>query len=57
MFELHGLAGSGTLIEDAHGQDHRAAAVTYDLERLMMEGATKVQTLGTSGFAGALLRI
>ena len=32
------------------------ARVTYDLERLMqMEGIKDVQTLGTSGFAGAII--
>jgi isocitrate dehydrogenase len=56
MFEFMGWPEVGKLIEDALGKTIVQHRVTYDLERLMvMDGIKDVQTLGTSGFAGAII--
>jgi isocitrate dehydrogenase len=56
MFEFMGWPEVGKLIEDALAATIVQHRVTYDLERLMrMEGIKDVQTLGTSGFAGAIV--
>ncbi len=56
MFEFMGWPEVGKLIEDALGKTIVQRRVTYDLERLMqLDGATGVQTLGTSAFAGAVI--
>jgi isocitrate dehydrogenase len=56
MFEFMGWPEVGKLIEDALAKTIVQHRVTYDLERLMqMEGIKNVQTLGTSGFAGAII--
>jgi isocitrate dehydrogenase len=56
MFEFMGWPEVGKLIEDALAATILQHRVTYDLERLMqMEGIKDVQTLGTSGFAGAII--
>ena len=56
MFEFMGWPEVGKLIEDALAATIVQHRVTYDLERLMqMEGIKDVQTLGTSGFAGAII--
>jgi isocitrate dehydrogenase len=56
MFEFMGWSEVGKLIEDALAATIVQHRVTYDLERLMqMEGIKDVQTLGTSGFAGAII--
>jgi isocitrate dehydrogenase len=56
MFEFMGWPEVGKLIEDALAKTIVQHRVTYDLERLMkMEGIKDVQTLGSSGFAGAII--
>jgi len=56
MFEFMGWPEVGKLIEDALAATIVQHRVTYDLERLMqMEGIKDVQTLGTSGFASAII--
>jgi isocitrate dehydrogenase len=56
MFEFMGWPEVGKLIEDALAKTIVQHRVTYDLERLMqMEGIKDVKTLGTSGFAGAII--
>jgi len=56
MFEFMGWPEVGKLIEEALAATIVQHRVTYDLERLMqMEGIKDVQTLGTSGFAGAII--
>ncbi|MFZ0960571.1 MAG: NADP-dependent isocitrate dehydrogenase [Terriglobia bacterium] len=56
MFEFMGWPQVGALIEDALAATIVQHRVTYDLERLMrMEGIKDVQTLGTSGFASAII--
>jgi len=56
MFEFMGWPEVGKLIEDALAKTIVQHRVTYDLERLMqMEGIKDVQTLGTSGFASAII--
>jgi len=56
MFEFMGWPEVGKLIEDALAASIVQHRVTYDLERLMqMEGIKDVQTLGTSGFASAII--
>ena len=56
MFEFMGWPEVGKLIEDALAATILQHRVTYDLERLMqMEGIKDAQTLGTSGFAGAII--
>ncbi len=56
MFEFMGWPEVGKLIEDALAATIVQHHVTYDLERLMrMEGIKDVRTLGTSGFAGAII--
>jgi isocitrate dehydrogenase len=56
MFEFMGWPEVGKLIEDALAKTIVQHRVTYDLERLMvMDGIKDVQTLGTSGFAGAII--
>ena len=56
MFEFMGWPQVGKLIEDALADTIVQHRVTYDLERLMqMEGIKDVQTVGTSGFASAII--
>ena len=56
MFEFMGWPEVGKLIEDALAATIVQHRVTYDLERLMqMEGIKDVKTLGTSGFASAII--
>jgi isocitrate dehydrogenase len=56
MFEFMGWPEVGKLIEDALAKTIVQHRVTYDLERLMkFEGIADVQTLGTSGFASAII--
>ena len=56
MFEFMGWPEVGKLIEDALASTIVQHRVTYDLERLLrMEGIKDVQTLGTSGFASAII--
>jgi len=56
MFEFMGWPEVGSLIESALAKTIVQHRVTYDLERLMqMEGIKDVKTLGTSGFAGAII--
>jgi isocitrate dehydrogenase len=56
MFEFMGWPEVGAMIETALAKTIVQHRVTYDLERLMqMEGIKDVQTLGTSGFAGAII--
>jgi isocitrate dehydrogenase len=56
MFEFMGWPEVGKLIEDALASTIVQHRVTYDLERLMqMEGIKDVKTLGTSGFASAII--
>ena len=56
MFEFMGWPEVGKLIEDALAATIVQHRVTYDLERLMkLEGIRDVQTLGTNGFAGAII--
>jgi isocitrate dehydrogenase len=56
MFEFMGWPEVGQRIEDALAATIAQHRVTYDLERLMqMEGIKGVQTLGTSGFASAII--
>jgi isocitrate dehydrogenase len=56
MFEYMGWPEVGKLIEDSLAATIKEGRVTYDLERLMkLEGAKDIQTLGTSGFASAII--
>jgi len=56
MFEFMGWPEVGKLIEGALAATIVQHRVTYDLERLMrLEGIKDVQTLGTSGFASAII--
>lgn len=56
MFEFIGWPEVSDLIETALATAIAQRRVTYDLERLMkMEGASEVEKLGTSAFAGAII--
>ena len=56
MFEFMGWPEVSERIEKALAATIAQKRVTYDLERLMrMEGATDIQKLSTSGFAGAII--
>jgi len=56
MFEFMGWPEVSERIEKALAATIAEKRVTYDLERLMkMEGATGIQKLSTSGFAGAII--
>jgi isocitrate dehydrogenase len=56
MFEFMGWPEVGDLIEKSLAATLAQRRVTYDLERLMvMEGAGRVEKLGTSAFAGAIV--
>ena len=56
MFEFIGWPEAGELIERSLAATIAQRRVTYDLERLMtMEGAERVEKLGTSAFAAAII--
>jgi isocitrate dehydrogenase len=56
MFEFLGWPEVSERIENALAKAIGQRRVTYDLERLMkLEGASNVQKLSTSGFAGAII--
>ncbi|HME00324.1 MAG TPA: NADP-dependent isocitrate dehydrogenase [Terriglobia bacterium] len=56
MFEFIGWSEVGDMIEKSLAEAICQRRVTYDLERLMsMEGIEKVQKLGTSAFASAMI--
>ncbi len=56
MFEFMGWPEVSERIEKALAATIGQRRVTYDLERLMkMEGASGIQNLSTSGFAGAII--
>jgi len=57
MFQFIGWPEVGNLIEKSLADAIIQRRVTYDLERLMsMEGIEKVQKLGTSAFASAMIK-